>query len=143
MFAMICTDNLRYKKTKYYDSEYVIKGTLHINEHAYAFSHYEGAFEVLGIRWLSNYTKGRYSKDTGLEFSIGADTEEGRLLQEHKDEAIECILQTVHAFDILPTAKAGGFLHQPPLHSNRSCCVLHDVRQALLPVCPTVRYVLV
>lgn len=35
MFAMICTDNLRYKKTKYYDSEYVIKGTLHINEHAY------------------------------------------------------------------------------------------------------------
>lgn len=40
MFAMICTDNLRYKKTKYYDSEYVIKGTLHINEHAYAFSHY-------------------------------------------------------------------------------------------------------
>ena len=67
MFAMICTDNLRYKKTKYYDSEYVIKGTLHINEYAYAFSHYEGAFEVLGIRWLSNYTKGRYSKDTGLE----------------------------------------------------------------------------
>ena len=46
-------------------------------------------------------------------------------------------------FDILPTAKAGGFLHQPPLHSNRGCCVLHDVRQALLPVCPTVRYVLV
>lgn len=46
-------------------------------------------------------------------------------------------------FDILPTAKAGGFLHQPPLRSNRSCCVLHDVRQALLPVCPTVRYVLV
>ena len=45
--------------------------------------------------------------------------------------------------DILPTAKAGGFLHQPPLHSNRGCCVLHDVRQALLPVCPTVRYVLV
>lgn len=45
--------------------------------------------------------------------------------------------------DILPTAKAGGFLHQPPLRSNRSCCVLHDVRQALLPVCPTVRYVLV
>ena len=44
-------------------------------------------------------------------------------------------------FDILPTAKAGGFLHQPPLRSNRSCCVLHDVRQALLPVCPTVRYV--
>ena len=44
-------------------------------------------------------------------------------------------------FDILPTAKAGGFLHQPPLHSNRGCCVLHDVRQALLPVCPTVRYV--
>ena len=42
--------------------------------------------------------------------------------------------------DILPTAKAGGFLHQPPLHSNRGCCVLHDVRQALLPVCPTVRY---
>lgn len=41
MFAMICTDNLRYKKTKYYDSEYVIKGTLHINEHAYAFSHYK------------------------------------------------------------------------------------------------------
>ena len=41
--------------------------------------------------------------------------------------------------DILPTAKAGGFLHQPPLHSNRGCCVLHDVRQALLPVCPTVR----
>lgn len=79
MFAMICTDNLRYKKTKYYDSEYVIKGTLHINEHAYAFSHYDGAFEVLGIRWLSNYTKGRYSKDTGLEFSIGADTEEGQL----------------------------------------------------------------
>lgn len=37
MFAMICTDNLRYKKTKYYDSEYVIKGTLHINEHAYVF----------------------------------------------------------------------------------------------------------
>ena len=73
MFAMICTDNLRYKKTKYYDSEYVIKGTLHINEHAYAFSHYDGAFEVLGIRWLSNYTKGRYSKDTGLEFS-GANT---------------------------------------------------------------------
>ena len=100
MFAMICTDNLRYKKTKYYDSEYVIKGTLHINEHAYAFSHYEGAFEVLGIRWLSNYTKGRYSKDTGLEFSIGADTEEGRLLQEHKDEAIECILQTVHAYKL-------------------------------------------
>lgn len=80
MFAMICTDNLRYKKTKYYDSEYVIKGTLHINEYAYAFSHYEGAFEVLGIRWLSNYTKGRYSKDTGLEFSFGADTEEGQLL---------------------------------------------------------------
>ena len=46
-------------------------------------------------------------------------------------------------FDILPTAKAGGFLHQPPLHSNRGCCVLHDVRQALLPVCPTVRYGLV
>ena len=23
MFAMICTDNLRYKKTKYYDSEYI------------------------------------------------------------------------------------------------------------------------
>lgn len=46
-------------------------------------------------------------------------------------------------FDILPTAKAGGFLHQPPLRSNRGCCVLHDVRQALLPVCPTVRYVLV
>ena len=45
--------------------------------------------------------------------------------------------------DILPTAKAGGFLHQPPLRSNRSCCVLHDVRQALLPVCPTVQYVLV
>lgn len=45
--------------------------------------------------------------------------------------------------DILPTAKAGGFLHQSPLRSNRSCCVLHDVRQALLPVCPTVRYVLV
>lgn len=45
--------------------------------------------------------------------------------------------------DILPTAKAGGFLHQPPLRSNRGCCVLHDVRQALLPVCPTVRYVLV
>ena len=43
--------------------------------------------------------------------------------------------------DILPTAKAGGFLHQPPLRSNRGCCVLHDVRQALLPVCPTVRYV--
>lgn len=100
MFAMICTDNLRYKKTKYYDSEYVIKGTLHINEHAYAFSHYDGAFEVLGIRWLSNYTKGRYSKDTGLEFSIGADTEEGQLLQEHKDEAIECILQTVHAYKL-------------------------------------------
>ena len=100
MFAMICTDNLRYKRTKYYDSEYIIKGTLHINEHAYAFSHYEGAFEVLGIRWLSNYTKGRYSKDTGLEFSIGADTEEGRLLQEHKDEAIECILQTVHAYKL-------------------------------------------
>ena len=36
MFAMICTDNLRYKKTKYYDSEYIVKGTLHINEHAYA-----------------------------------------------------------------------------------------------------------
>lgn len=35
-------------------------------------------------------------------------------------------------FDILPTAKAGGFLHQPPLRSNRGCCVLHDVRQALL-----------
>lgn len=34
-------------------------------------------------------------------------------------------------------------LHQPPLRSNRGCCVLHDVRQALLPVCPTVRYVLV
>ena len=100
MFAMICTDNLRYKKTKYYDSEYIVKGTLHINEHAYAFSHYEGAFEVLGIRWLSNYTKGRYSKDTGLEFSFGADTEEGRLLQEHKDEAIECILQTVHAYKL-------------------------------------------
>ena len=47
----------------------------------------------------------------------------------------------VYDFDILPTAKAGGFLHQPPLHSNRGCCVLHDVRQALLPVCPTVRYV--
>lgn len=31
-------------------------------------------------------------------------------------------------FDILPTAKAGGFLHQPPLRSNRGCCVLHDVR---------------
>lgn len=46
-------------------------------------------------------------------------------------------------FDILPTAKAGGFLHQPPLRSNRGCCVLHDIRQALLPVCPTVRYVLV
>lgn len=45
--------------------------------------------------------------------------------------------------DILPTAKAGGFLHQPPLHSNRGCCVLHDVRQALLPVCPTVRYVFI
>lgn len=45
MFAMICTDNLRYKKTKYYDAEYIVKGTLHINEHAYAFSHYEGAFE--------------------------------------------------------------------------------------------------
>lgn len=28
MFAMICTDNLRYKKTKYYDSEYIVKGTL-------------------------------------------------------------------------------------------------------------------
>lgn len=40
-------------------------------------------------------------------------------------------------FDILPTAKAGGFLHQPPLRSNRGCCVLHDVRQALLPVCPS------
>ena len=25
-------------------------------------------------------------------------------------------------FDILPTAKAGGFLHQPPLRSNRGCC---------------------
>ena len=47
------------------------------------------------------------------------------------------------AIDILPTAKAGGFLHQPPLHSNRGCCVLHDVRQALLPVCPTVRYVFI
>lgn len=46
MFAMICTDNLRYKKTKYYDSEYIVKGTLHINEHAYAFSHYEGAFSI-------------------------------------------------------------------------------------------------
>ena len=42
-----------------------------------------------------------------------------------------------------PRLKQGGFLHQPPLRSNRSCCVLHDVRQALLPVCPTVRYVLV
>ena len=30
--------------------------------------------------------------------------------------------------DILPTAKAGRFLHQPPLRSNRGCCVLHDVR---------------
>ncbi len=49
----------------------------------------------------------------------------------------------LHNVDILPTAKAGGFLHQPPLRSNRSCCVLHDVRQALLPVRPTVRYVLV
>lgn len=92
MFAMICTDNLRYKKTKYYDSEYVIKGTLHINEHAYAFSHYEGAFEVLGIRWLSNYTKGRYSKDTGLEFSIGADTEEGRFCRNTrtKQSSVSC-----------------------------------------------------
>lgn len=63
MFAMICTDNLRYKKTKYYDSEYVIKGTLHINEHAYAFSHYDGAFEVLGIRWLSNCTKGFFGPE--------------------------------------------------------------------------------
>lgn len=100
MFAMICTDNLRYKKTKYYDSEYIVKGTLHINENAYVFAHYEGAFEVLEIRWLSNYTKGRYSKDAGLEFRFGADTEEGRLLQEHKEEAIECILQTVHAYKL-------------------------------------------
>ena len=51
--------------------------------------------------------------------------------------------ETYDLFDILPTAKVGGFLHQPPLHSNRGCCVLHDVRQALLPVCPTVRYGLV
>lgn len=29
-------------------------------------------------------------------------------------------------FDILPTAKAGGFLHQPPLRSNRGCCVLQN-----------------
>lgn len=47
----------------------------------------------------------------------------------------------IHFLDILPTAKAGEFLHQPPPRSNRSCCVLHDVRQALLPVCSTVRYV--
>ena len=53
MFAMICTDNLRYKKTKYYDSEYVIKGTLHINEHAYAFSHYDGAFEAVSYTHLT------------------------------------------------------------------------------------------
>lgn len=51
--------------------------------------------------------------------------------------------EKVWSIDILPTAKAGGFLHQPPLHSNRGCCVLHDVRQALLPVCPTVRYVFI
>lgn len=45
MFAMICTDNLRYQKTKYYDSEYIVKGALHINEHVYTFAHYEGAFD--------------------------------------------------------------------------------------------------
>lgn len=58
-------------------------------------------------------------------------------------ERVDRAYKAYFDIDILPTAKAGGFLHQPPLHSNRSCCVLHDVRQALLPVCPTVRYVLV
>ena len=71
-------------------------------------------------------------------------------LRETKREACEALrakekelskLSTLYGVDILPTAKAGGFLHQPPLRSNQGCCVLHDVRQALLPVCPTVRYV--
>lgn len=71
-------------------------------------------------------------------------TAQGRVItyREHTARKTQVITYVLE-LDILPTAKAGGFLHQPPLHSNRGCCVLHDVRQALLPVCPTVRYVFI
>lgn len=93
--------------------------------------------KVLSLLAEKHVTVYRVCKDTGIN--------RGRLyrwLNKENMSAISCrgvdkVLR--YLVDILPTAKAGGFLHQPPLHSNRGCCVLHDVRQALLPVCPTVR----
>lgn len=87
-----------YRHIGYYDSEFVIKGILHIDTRQYNFLHYDGAFGFSRLEIKTSKVKTLYDEVDGFQMENGRDTPEGDLLYTNRTEAIKLIQEAASTY---------------------------------------------
>lgn len=113
-----------YRHIGYYDSEFVIKGILHIDTRQYNFLHYDGAFGFSRLEIKAGKLKASYDEAEGFQMQQGKEAPEGGLLNVNRKDAIKQIQEAATSYlttDLnawaeyfnLATRSAGPFADAP------------------------------
>lgn len=87
-----------YRHIGYYDSEFVIKGILHIDTRQYNFLHYDGAFGFSRLEIKAGKVKASYDEAEGFQMQQGKEAPEGGLLNVNRKDAIKQIQEAATSY---------------------------------------------
>ena len=89
--SIIRTEVSGYHHIGFYDTEFIIKGTLYIDTRKYSFLHYDGAFGFSRLEIKAGKVKASYDEAEGFQMQQGKEAPEGGLLNANRKDAIKQI----------------------------------------------------
>ena len=87
-----------YHHIGFYDTEFIIKGILHIDTRQYNFLHYDGAFGFSRLEIKAGKVKASYDEAEGFQMQQGKETPEGGLLNVNRKDAIKQIQEAATSY---------------------------------------------
>lgn len=96
--SIIRTEVSGYHHIGFYDTEFIIKGTLYIDTRKYSFLHYDGAFGFSRLEIKAGKVKASYDEAEGFQMQQGKEAPEGGLLNANRKDAIKQIQEAAISY---------------------------------------------
>lgn len=96
--SIIRTEVSGYHHIGFYDTEFIIKGTLYIDTRKYSFLHYDGAFGFSRLEIEAGKVKASYDEAEGFQMQQGKEAPEGGLLNANRKDAIKQIQEAAISY---------------------------------------------
>ena len=96
--SIIRTEVSGYHHIGFYDTEFIIKGTLYIDTWKYSFLHYDGAFGFSRLEIKAGKLKASYDEAEGFQMQQGKEAPEGGLLNANRKDAIKQIQEAAISY---------------------------------------------